>query len=121
MLDALTPRRGYRVRRDLAYGAHPRHRLDVYRPEPEIADAPVALYLHGGSWRSGDKDQYRFLGEAFCSRGIATVVANFRLHPDVRFPTFLEDAARAVAWLDGAGRELLPRGARFIAGHSAGH
>ncbi len=118
--DALTPRRGYQRRQDIAYGAHPRQRLDVYRPEPARAEGPVALFLHGGSWNSGSKDQYRFLGEAFCARGITTVVANYRLYPEVRFPTFLEDAARAFAWLNAEGREALPRGSRVIVGHSAG-
>jgi acetyl esterase/lipase len=118
LAQALTPTDGYRVRRDIAYGPLPRHSLDLYEPEDMRADAPLLVFLHGGGWRSGSKDLYAFLGEAFASRGIATAVPNYRLYPEVRFPAFVEDGARAMAWLDDA--RGLPGGPRVLAGHSAG-
>ena len=114
----LTPQGGYTVQRDLAYGPLPRHRVDLYTPEDAAADAPLIVFLHGGAWRNGSKDTYGFLGEAFASRGIVTAVPNYRLYPEVRFPAFVEDAALAMAWADGA--PDLPRGPRVVAGHSAG-
>lgn len=117
---ALTPGSGYALRQDLAYGPHPRQRLDLYTPDGMRDDAPVVLFLHGGAWRAGSKDQHRFVGEALCSRGMAAVVANYRLFPEVRFPAFVEDAALATAWMDGQGRDVLPHGRRVLAGHSAG-
>ncbi|WP_137126029.1 alpha/beta hydrolase [Roseomonas sp. HF4] len=118
LAEALTPTEGYVVRRDLAYGPLPRHRFDLYLPEGMRPDAPLVTFLHGGSWRSGSKDVYRFLGEAFASRGAATAVPNYRLFPEVRFPAFVEDAALAMAFLGGA--PGLPGGRRVLAGHSAG-
>jgi acetyl esterase/lipase len=115
---ALTPTRGYSVRRDIAYGPLPRHRVDVYTPDADGAEAPLVVFLHGGAWRNGSKDTYGFLGEAFASRGIATAVPNYRLYPQVRFPAFVEDCALAMGW--AASAPDLPRGKRVLAGHSAG-
>ncbi|CAH0253978.1 alpha/beta hydrolase [Roseomonas sp. CECT 9278] len=115
---ALTPTGGYSVRRDIAYGPLPRHRVDVYAPDAAAADAPLVVFLHGGGWRNGSKDTYGFLGEAFASRGIATAVPNYRLYPEVRFPAFVEDCALAMGWAGSA--PDLPRGPRVLAGHSAG-
>jgi acetyl esterase/lipase len=118
LAQALTPQDGYAVRRDIAYGPLPRHRLDLYTPDSGGAEAPLIVFLHGGAWRSGSKDTYGFLGEAFASRGFATAVPNYRLFPEVRFPGFVEDCALAMAWADTA--PDLPRGPRVLAGHSAG-
>ena len=108
------------VRQDIAYGPHARQRLDLYTPASMRADAPVLIFFHGGAFHTGSKDQHRFVGEAFCSRGMATVLANYRLIPDAPFPAFLEDAALATAWLDAAGKDSLPTGPRVLIGHSAG-
>ncbi len=108
---------GYALERDIAYGPLPRQRLDVYRPRRAPAGAPVAIFFYGGSWDSGDKAMYRFVGAALANRGIVTVIPDYRVYPDVRFPTFLEDAARAVA---SARRSVSPGAPVFLIGHSAG-
>ena len=102
------------------YGADPRHRLDVYTPIGRDG-GPIVLFLYGGAWTSGDRSTYEFVGTALAARGITTVVADYRLHPQVRFPAFVEDAARAYAWVDrrlaraeGRARPVL------LMGHSAG-
>jgi acetyl esterase/lipase len=118
LADRLTPRDGYARRIDLAYGPLPRHRLDLYLPDGMRADAPLLVFLHGGGWRAGSKDLYRFVGEAFATRGFATAIPNYRLHPEVAFPGFVEDAARAMAW--AAAAPDLPAGPRVLVGHSAG-
>lgn len=109
------------VRRDQAYGGHARQRADVYMPAQAVAAAPIAVFFYGGSWSSGDRADYRFVGEALASRGIVTVVVDYRLSPEARYPAFLEDGADAVRWAAdhaasfGASRERL-----FVVGHSAG-
>jgi acetyl esterase/lipase len=118
LAQALTPTRGYAVTRDIVYGPLPRHRVDLYVPEAGGEAAPLIVFLHGGAWRSGSKDSYGFLGEAFASRGFATAVPNYRLFPEVRFPGFVEDGALALRW--AAQAPDLPRGPRVLAGHSAG-
>jgi acetyl esterase/lipase len=121
--DALAPRDrgGRRIVRDAAYGAHARQRLDIYAPRQQAGPAPVLVFFHGGSWRSGDKADYEFLGAAFAARGFLTVLPNYRLVPEVRFPDFVEDCARAVRWTVDHATEHGGNGRRIVfAGHSAG-
>ena len=56
------------------------------------------VFFHGGVWQFGDRAQHRNLGEALAARGIVTVVAGYRLTPQVRHPDHVKDAAAAVAW-----------------------
>jgi len=74
------------------------------------------IYIHGGSWGSGDKKIYKFVGQAFSDAGYNVVIPNYRLYPDVIFPAFIEDAAKAVAWT----ATQYPERAIIIIGQSAG-
>ena len=84
------------VERGSAYGAHPRQRLDVYRPREGRTRAPVVVFLYGGRWRAGSRRDYRLLSDALAERGFVAVVPDYRLAPTVRFPAWVEDGARAV-------------------------
>ena len=121
LLDLTVPRSGYRVVRDVAYGADPRQKLDIYVPENLRQPAPVLLFFYGGSWQSGARGNYRAFGQAFASEGIVTIIADYRLYPQVKYPAFVEDAAAALAWVHG---HIAERGGDqeriFVAGHSAG-
>src|ERR1700676_5104642 len=55
-----------------------RHKLDVYCPKGQ-KDFPVVLFVHGGSWKSGNKSWYAGIGEAFAGAGIGFVICNYRL------------------------------------------
>lgn len=107
---------------DLSYADGERRRLDIYVPDQEAAGPlPVLFFTHGGSWASGDKDEYDFLGRAFASAGFVTVIYNYRLVPEVAFPGFVEDGAAALARV----REIAPDHGGdpdriVLAGHSAG-
>ena len=57
-----------------------RHRLDMYVPKGQ-RDVPVMMFVHGGGFTVGIKDQYGFVGEVLASRGIATAVISYRLSP----------------------------------------
>ncbi|GAA3920409.1 hypothetical protein GCM10022406_03510 [Hymenobacter algoricola] len=114
---------------DLAYvpAADPdfdteRHRLDVYAPRAKSATArPVVVFIHGGSWNSGSKDFYSFIGRRLAKQGVVAVVINYRLAPQVQVPAMADDCARAVAWVVqhiadyGGDPQRL-----FLMGHSAG-
>lgn len=120
--NALAPRDtgSRRVGQDLAYGDGPRHRLDVYAPE-DASDRPVIIFIYGGSWNSGSKDDYAFAGAALASRGFVTVIPDYRLVPTVRFPSFIEDCAAAVRWTADHVREFGGDPSRIVlVGHSAG-
>lgn len=120
LVNALTPRDGYAVRRDVAYGEERRRRLDVYLPNEAAADAPVVVFFYGGNWQSGDRGDYRFVAQAFASRGYVTVVPDYGLYPPALFPSFLQDAAAAVAWTRDNLRAPGVERPIFLVGHSAG-
>jgi acetyl esterase/lipase len=111
---------GEQVGVDAAYGVGARQRLDIYAPAGAVGPHPVLVFFYGGSWRSGSKRDYAFLGDAFSSRGLVTVTPDYRIAPDV-FPSFLEDGAAAIAWVQ---RNIAIYGGDptriVIAGHSAG-
>lgn len=109
-----------RIGEAIAYGPHPRHRLDIYAP-PGAKNRPVVLFLYGGSWRMGERGEYAFVGRALAARGFVVAVADYRLVPQTRFPGFVEDAARALGWL-GRNAEQYGGSPRnmFLMGHSAG-
>lgn len=121
LLNALTPTSTFSKTSAIAYGDDPRQKLDIYRPLPAISNAPVVVFFYGGSWNSGSKDDYGFVGEALASRGIVVVIADYRLYPQVRYPAFLQDGAQAVAWTH---KHIAEYGADpkrlYVMGHSSG-
>ncbi|PZQ64319.1 MAG: alpha/beta hydrolase [Phenylobacterium zucineum] len=109
------------VARGEAYGAGPRQRLDVYVPRGARGEAPVAVFFYGGSWDSGRRQDYNWVGRALASRGFVTVVADYRIYPEVRYPGFLQDGAQAVRWsVDNARRYGGDPNRIVLVGHSAG-
>ena len=121
LINATLPGASHRREPDQAYGAHPRQRADVYLPPQPVVDAPVLLFFYGGSWSSGARADYAFVGEALAARGIVTVVADYRLSPEVAYPAFVQDGALALRWVReraGAWGGSLQR--LYLGGHSAG-
>jgi acetyl esterase/lipase len=105
---------------DVPYGPNPRERLDVYVPKQQTVKA-VVIFWFGGSWQNGRKEQYRFVGAALAQRGILTVIPDYRLYPEVRFPELMEDGAKAVAWVHEHARDYSADPERLVLmGHSAG-
>jgi acetyl esterase/lipase len=121
VLNALTPEDTFTRTAGIAYGSDPRQKLDVYVPRHAQAGAPVVVFFYGGSWNSGDRADYAFVGEALASRGIVAVLADYRLYPQVRYPSFLEDGAQAVAWTRAHIRDFSGNPQRlYLMGHSSG-
>lgn len=83
--------------------------------------SPLVVFFYGGSWSSGARGDYRFVGEALASRGIVAVVADYRLSPEFRYPAFVQDSAQAVSWaLMHAAAYGADPSRVFAMGHSAG-
>ena len=128
VLNATVPTGTYRRTADLAYGNHPRQKVDIYLPSQLLADkalaaggAPMVVFFYGGSWSFGDRADYRFVGEALAAQGIAVVVADYRLSPEVRYPVFVQDSAMATRWaFDNAQKYGADPARIFVMGHSAG-
>ncbi|MBB6097293.1 acetyl esterase/lipase [Deinobacterium chartae] len=119
-LNTVTITRGLVVAQNLPYGNDPRQKLDVYA-QPGRKDAPVVVFVHGGNWTSGSKDEYVFLGDSLARAGFVAVVISYRLAPTVQYPGFVRDTVRALRWAkDHAGRYGGDPKRLFVMGHSAG-
>lgn len=121
--DALVPKDGgaIRVASAIPYGTGPRRMLDVYAPRKNGTDRPVVLFFYGGSWNSGTRTGYAFVGRALAARGFVVVIPDYRLVPEVRYPGFVEDGAAAVRWTEGHVRDFGGDPGRIVLmGHSAG-
>lgn len=107
----------------VAYGEHPRQRVDFYRPAAVASGSnrPVLVFFYGGSWNSGDRADYRFVARAAERLGLVLAVPDYRLSPEVVYPDFLLNSAQAF-------QEVRRRAAEFggdpdrviVMGHSAG-
>lgn len=121
IINALAPSSTYALTSGQAYGPNARQKIDVYQPNPPVPDAPVVVFFYGGSWTTGERADYLFAGEALASRGIVTLVADYRLSPEARYPVFLQDSALAVKWAaDNAQRFGGDPRKLYVMGHSAG-
>ncbi len=112
-----------RVAEGQPYGHLPRQRFDLYRPAEArpLNGWPLVVFFYGGAWNRGERADYRFVGEALARRGMLVMVADYRLHPQVRYPDFLRDCAGATAF---ALKQAAAWGADpqrvYLMGHSAG-
>lgn len=104
------------VRQDIPYGPHERQMLDVYTSPATGDGRDVVIFIHGGYWDSGDKADYSFVADSLTEHGFTTVIPNYRLVPEITFPSYVEDVALAVKWVFD---NLQPRTV-FLMGHSAG-
>ena len=124
VFDTLVPKDAgaVRIAKDAEFGKDLRQKLDVYRPRKAArVDLPVIIFIYGGSWKSGSKSGYSFVGRALADKGFLVAIPDYRLVPKVRYPAFLEDNARAVNWVIAHARSLGGDPDRIVlAGHSAG-
>lgn len=125
-LNALSAVASLRVREGLPYGPHLRQRFDLYAPQAHrardtSARPPLLVFFYGGAWNRGRRQDYRFVGEALAAHGVMAMMADYRLHPEVRYPEFVRDGADATAHALALAREWGADPTRvLVAGHSAG-
>jgi arylformamidase len=98
----------------LCYGDTLRECIDLFLPESG-EDAPVALFVHGGWWRSLDNSMFSQMARGPNMRGVAVAVAGYDLCPNVAIADIIEQIQRACAYLWQRFERRL-----FIYGHSAG-
>ena len=112
----------YRRHADVAYGASPHQRLDVYAPSaPSGAPRPLAVFWYGGRWETGDKTDYRFVGAALAQLGVVAMLPNYRHYPEVKLEGFMDDAAAAGVWAAAHAADYGADPTRlYLMGHSAG-
>lgn len=111
----------YTKHKNIAYGSLERQKLDIFIPTNNSNPKPVIVFFHGGNWSYGSKEDYLFIAETFTKHGFVVVIPNYRLHPQVRFPSFIEDGAHAVSWVQ---KNILSHQGDshkiYLMGHSAG-
>jgi acetyl esterase/lipase len=97
-----------------------KHKLDLYLPRDKKS-FPVLVFVHGGSWRSGDRSLYKALGYRLAQAGIGVAIPSYRLMPQNPHPAQIEDLAAAFAWV---ARNISERGGNasriYLSGHSSG-
>jgi acetyl esterase/lipase len=113
---------GASVAQGMAYGPDPRQRLDIYAPRGANGERrPIIIFFYGGSWNSGVREGYGFVGRALAAAGFVVAIPDYRLVPMVHFPAFLEDGAAAVRWVRAHAGDYGGDTERLVlAGHSAG-
>ena len=112
---------GTKVMRDVAYvpNGHQRQRLDLFIPSGAPNPLPLIIWIHGGAWLGGSKEQNPAL--AYLQKGYAVASINYRLSQHAIFPAQIEDCKAAVRWLRVHAKENNLDANRFAAwGASAG-
>lgn len=121
MLNGITSRDTFSLKENLSYGPEERQKLDIYLPKDQPVKKVVLVFIYGGSWESGSKDEFLFVGEAFARLGYVTVIPDYRLYPEAEFPEFVDDLALGIARLDLHLSSKCPSGRELVLmGHSAG-
>lgn len=107
---------------DIVYGPETEwNSLDVYRPKDKEGKLPVIINVHGGGWVYGDKELYQFYGMSLAQRGFAVVNFTYRLAPEFKFPSPLEDTNMVVEWMyENQEKYGLDMENVFMVGDSAG-
>jgi acetyl esterase/lipase len=121
LLNATVPIGGVTITRNIPYGPDPRQTLDVYQPSAPQAGRPGVVFIYGGSWNTGSKAIYPFVAATLARHGVLVFVPDYRLYPQVRYPAFVQDCARATVWAQTHAAAYGGRGDdMFLMGHSAG-
>jgi arylformamidase len=98
----------------LSFGDTPRQYIDLFLPKAGES-APLALFIHGGWWRSLDPSMFSQMARGLNAHGVAVAAAGYDLCPNVSIADIIEQMHRACAFLwQRFGRRI------FIYGHSAG-
>ena len=121
---AARPLDGIEIERDIRYGSHERHRLDVYR-KPSARNAAIVAFVHGGAFVRGDKDVtphiYGNVPRYFARHGCVGINIEYRLASEAQYPAGAQDVDSAIAWIHASAMHHGGDAQRIVlVGHSAG-
>lgn len=112
--DAGTYREGASMEADISYGARPRNRLDLFKVQ-DGRDSCLAVFIHGGYWRSLDKSAFSHMARGLNRHGVSVAVPNYTLCPEVTLPDIVDEIRQCCLFLHQRFDRPL-----MLAGHSAG-
>jgi len=120
VLNFVLPSGGY-DKQQIDYSIIDRQGIDIYLPKTTIKKTPI-VFVYGGAWRDGSKEDYEFVAHALTGLGHPVIIPDYRLYPQVRFPAFIDDIAKAIKHVeDNADKYLNESFDEYILmGHSAG-
>ena len=104
ILNSLVPETSYQLISAKDYGTSNRQKLDIYLPKVNPKEnttqstnalKKVVIFYYGGNWDSGERADYKFVGEALSAQGFIVVIPDYRVYPEVLFPEFMTDPASA--------------------------
>lgn len=119
------PRDAVETRPDIAYGAHPRQRFDLYLPASGGTKRPALIFIHGGAFTDGDRNRtdaiYSNVSLYFARHGVVGINAGYRMAPEATWPEGSRDVGAVVAWVrEHADEHGIDPARIFLMGHSAG-
>ena len=66
-----------KVHKNLAYGTQSWQQLNVYPAKTDQEQAPVLVFVYGGAWHKGSKEQHHFVADAMVRKGYTVVIADY--------------------------------------------
>lgn len=110
-----------KVLTDIRYGLRDREVLDIILPDRLAHGAPIHVFVHGGYWRSGEKENYRFVAAPVLAAGGIAAIIEYDLMPDQRLDVLVDQVRRSVYWIEKNADKFGADPRRItISGHSAG-
>ena len=100
--SSFKPPDSVKVVRDIVYATYGDRKvmLDLYLPKsPPAGKMPCIMIVHGGGWRSGDKNRFARFASTFAEKGFAAACIAYRLRPEVEVRQCVEDAKASVRWV----------------------
>ena len=120
LINLVIPANTYE-KKQLVYGSKQRQSLDLYIPKSKEFKTPI-VFVYGGAWRKGSKQDYTFVAHALAGLGHPVVIPDYRLFPEVTFPLFINDVADAIVAFEKNAEKILnkPLDNIILMGHSSG-
>ncbi|XP_055448095.1 kynurenine formamidase isoform X4 [Psammomys obesus] len=102
---------------DVPYGDGEGERMDIYFPDEDSEAFPLFLFIHGGYWQSGSKDDSAFMVNPLTAQGVVVVLVAYDIAPKGTLDQMVEQVARSVVFLQ---RRYPSNQGIYLCGHSAG-
>ena len=113
--EAAAYRAGHASELDLAYGARPRNRVDLFAGRDGGGQGALVVFIHGGYWRSFDKSTFSHVAGPANAAGLDVAVPGYTLCPEVTLLDIIDEIRQCCLFLgQKCGRRLV------VTGHSAG-